>query len=418
MASALALLAARSGRGRGVAGIVASAARCLSTDAPQPATPGKYVRALAIGLKNDSAMTYHAQGPSAGWVTAGMLLRMRRPRAARSLMGRWSEGCLTVSADDTVAQAVRLMAAHEVGCLVALEPRTDAVAGVITERQYSRRIILEGRSSDTTKVREVMKTAMVCVNAEEKLETVAEVLSQKRVRHLPVVGGPEMVGAPGEAHVLKLPAPVTALRGVVSVKDVAWLLYCILRNELQGRGIGSITVRDIQARMAVPPAPPGSAQHHVPFSIHEERSVLDAIAEMARLGSHALVVVDSRGTLAGIITERDYIYKIKVEGRTSVDTLIRDVMTRTPWCASPDFTLDDILSLMTRYGFRHLPIVGALGGVPAEGREAAEMSGTHGPIRPRCLGLLSIVDVMRTICEWPDRPMGWPDGKPPPVGPE
>ena len=238
-----------------------------------------------------------------------MLLRMRRPRAAHSLMGRWSEGCLTVSADDTVAQAVRLMAAHEVGCLVALEPRTDAVAGVITERQYSRRIILEGRSSDTTLVREVMKTNIVCVNAEEKLETIAEVLSQKRVRHLPVVGGPDMASSPGESHVLKLPAPVTALRGVISVKDAAWLLFCILRNELQGRGIGSITVRDIQARMAVPPAPQGAPEHHVPFSIHEERSVLDAIAEMARLGSHALVAVDSRGMLAGIITERDYIYK-------------------------------------------------------------------------------------------------------------
>lgn len=74
-------------------------------------------------------------------------------------MGRWSEGCLTVSADDTVAQAVRLMAAHEVGCLVALEPRTDAVAGVITERQYSRRIILEGRNSDTTLVREARRRA-------------------------------------------------------------------------------------------------------------------------------------------------------------------------------------------------------------------------------------------------------------------
>lgn len=285
------------------------------------------------------------------------------------------------------------------------------------ERQYSRRIILEGRNSDTTLVREVMKTDIICVNAEEKLETIAEVLSQKRVRHLPVVGGPEMTGAPGASHVLKLPAPVTALRGVVSVKDVAWLLFCILRNELQGRGIGSITVRDIAARMAVPPAPQGASQHHVPFSIHEDRSVLDAITEMARLGSHALVVVDSAGGLAGILTERDYVYKIKVEGKTSVDTSIRDVMTRTPWCASIDFTLDDILSLMTRYGFRHLPIVGALGDVPANGNEQTTMS-SHGSMRPRCLGLLSIVDVMRTICEWPERPMHWPDGKEPLVGPE
>ena len=404
MASTLARLAARS-RGRGASSLCSSLSPPFSADAystnggeqaPRSA-PGKY-------------------GPSAGWVTAGMLLRMRRPRAAQSLLGRWNEGCLTVSADDTVAQAVRLMAAHEVGCLVALEPRTDAVAGVITERQYSRRIILEGRSSDTTLVREVMKTDIICVNAEEKLEAVAEVLSQKRVRHLPVVGGPDMTGAPGPSHVLKLPAPVTALRGVVSVKDVAWLLFCILRNELQGRGIGSITVRDIAARMAVPPAPPGASQHHVPFSIHEERSVLDAIAEMARLGSHALVAVDGAGRLAGIVTERDYVYKVKVEGKRSVDTLVRDVMTRTPWCASVDFTLDDVLSLMTRYGFRHLPIVGALGDVPPDGQQ--QQLSSHGPIRPRCLGLLSIVDVMRTICEWPERPMGWPDGKPPLVGPE
>ena len=123
--------------------------------------------------------------------------------------------------------------------------------------------------------------------------------------------------------------------------------------------------------------------------------------------------------LASLVQERDYVYKIKVEGKTSVDTSIREVMTRTPWCASPDFSLDDVLSLMTRYGFRHLPIVGSLGGVSPEGApESSAMDGGHGPIRPRCLGLLSIVDVMRTICEWPDRPMGWPDGKPPLVGPE
>lgn len=261
-----------------------------------------------------------------------------------------------------------------------------------------------------------MKTQIVCVNAEEKLETIAEVLSQKRVRHLPVVGGPEMVGAPGDSHVLKLPAPVTALRGVMSVKDVSWLLYCILRNELQGRGIGSITVRDIMSRMAVPPAAEGTTQHRVPYSIHEGRSVLDAIAEMARLNSHALVVVDKHGTLAGIITERDYVYKVKVEGKASVDTLVRDVMTRTPWCASVDFTLDDILTIMTRYGFRHLPIVGALGAVAPKAH--GEALNSDRPIRPRCLGLLSVVDVMRTICDWPERPMGWPNGKAPLVGPE
>jgi len=131
-----------------------------------------------------------------------MLLRMRRPRAAATPGGRWAEGCLTVRSDDTVAQAVRLMAAHDVGCLVTLEPSGDAVAGLITERQYSRNVILEGRSSDTTAVAEIMNRQIVCVNAEEKLDAVADVLSQGRLRHLPVIGGSGMAHAPGAGHIL------------------------------------------------------------------------------------------------------------------------------------------------------------------------------------------------------------------------
>ena len=49
-------------------------------------------------------------GPSASWITAGMMLRMRRPRAAVAVVGRWAEGCLTVKEDDSVAEAVRLSA--------------------------------------------------------------------------------------------------------------------------------------------------------------------------------------------------------------------------------------------------------------------------------------------------------------------
>ena len=152
----------------------------------------------------------------------------------------------------------------------------------------------------------------------------------------------------------------------------------------------------------------GRPHQHAPFSIHEDRSVLDAISEMARLGSHALVVVDDAGALSGIITERDYVAKVKVEGRASQDTQVAEVMTRTPWCASLDYSLDDVLQVMTSYGFRHMPIVAGVG-EPGGGRP--------GSLRPRCLGLLSIVDIMRTICQWPDRPMHWPDGKAPMPGP-
>jgi CBS domain-containing protein len=186
------------------------------------------------------------------------------------------------------------------------------------------------------------------------------------------------------------------------------------------QGIGSITVRDILSRMPAPPAPEGGpehAAHHPPFSIHEERSVLDAIAEMARLNTHALVVLDRRGSLSGIITERDYIYKVKVAGLTSIDTLVSEIMTPTPWCASLDFTLDDVLTVMTRYGFRHMPVVGSVGEPEPGGEPPRVDDGGSSPFRPRCHGIISITDVMRTICEWPDRPLSWPDNEPPLPGP-
>ncbi len=186
-------------------------------------------------------------------------------------------------------------------------------------------------------------------------------------------------------------------------------------------------------RMRVPPAAADAgarAGRHAPapFSIHQSRSVLDAIAEMARLDTHALVVVDDTGALAGIVTERDYIHKVKLEGRSSAETPVWRVMTSAPWCASLDFTLDDVLTVMTRYGFRHMPIVGGAGaaedsgarGGPAEAETSGGSDSDEGattPLRPRCLGLLSVVDVMRTITEWPERPMHWPDNQPPLPGP-
>jgi predicted transcriptional regulator len=166
-----------------------------------------------------------------------MLLRMRRPRAATTLGGRWAEGCLTIRADESVAQAVRLMAAHEVGCLVVMDDASgDAVAGVITERTYSRKIILQGRDSDSTRVGDVMKTDIVCVNVEEKLDAVAEVLSQRRIRHLPVVGGPDMAGAPGPAHVLGCARVHACVRARVRCMRPASLVSFCLTRELARAG--------------------------------------------------------------------------------------------------------------------------------------------------------------------------------------
>ena len=240
-------------------------------------------------------------GPSAHWISAGMMLRMRRPRAAMSVAGRWAEGVLTIREEESVAEAVRIMAAHDVGCLVVMDSAGQHVKGIVTERVYSREIILKGRDSDVTPVGDVMKTDVVYVKVDEKLGEIAEVLSTHGVRHLPVLEGDVGAGAPSETaaaddHVRRLHTPAAQLKGVLSIKDVCWMLFCLVRNELQGRGIGAMTVMDVLD---------GHPDHprKGPFTIQMGASVLEAIEQMAATDAHALCVLDDNGGLLGILTE-------------------------------------------------------------------------------------------------------------------
>ena len=258
-------------------------------------------RGAAIPLSSEltpgpTASTYKF-GPSAQWISAGMMLRMRRPRAAMSVAGRWAEGVLTIREEESVAEAVRIMAAHDVGCLVVMDSAAQHVTGIVTERVYSREIILKGRDSDLTPVGEVMKTDVVYVHIEEKLGDIAQVLSTHGVRHLPVLEGD--VGSPVESaaadgHVRRLHTPAAQLKGVLSIKDVCWMLFCLVRNELQGRGIGTMTVMDVL-----------EGHHHRkhPYTIQMGASVLQAIEQMATTDAHALCVLDDNGGLLGILTE-------------------------------------------------------------------------------------------------------------------
>lgn len=278
--------------------------------------------------------------------------------------------------------------AHEVGSLVVMDNSSTTVSGILTERSYSRRIILEGRDSETTRVGDVMKNEVVCVNVEEKLDAIAATMSQHGIRHLPVLDGAAPVP---ESHIMRLNTPASALRGVLSIKDVSWMLFCLVRNELQGRGIGQITASDIMPERQK-------------CTIGKHKTVLDAIRQMRDTDVHALCVLNGEKELLGIVTERDYVYKVKMQGRESINTRVSQIMSTTPWCATPDFTLDDILTVMTTYGFRHLPVVGSLTTQPSKG----------GPsLHPHCIGLISVNDVLRTVTQWPDRPLHWPDNEPP-----
>ena len=98
----------------------------------------------------------------------------------------------SVGPADTVYDAIKMMAAKEIGSLVVLEE--GKLVGIITERHYARNVILKGRSSQETTVGEIMSTRVVCARPEQTVEECMAVMTGKAVRHLPVLENKELVG--------------------------------------------------------------------------------------------------------------------------------------------------------------------------------------------------------------------------------
>lgn len=92
------------------------------------------------------------------------------------------------------------------------------------------------------------------------------------------------------------------------------------------------------------------------FSVSSNISVFDALTEMMEKNISALIIIDE-GKLGGIFTERDYARKIALQGRSSKDTILSEVMTRDPLTITMNDDLDHCMQLMTNRHIRHLPVV-------------------------------------------------------------
>jgi CBS domain-containing protein len=91
----------------------------------------------------------------------------------------------SVAPQDSVFQALRTMAEKEVGALLVLDG--GAIAGIFTERDYARKLALRGRTSMDTPVRDVMTSSVLCVRPNQTSEQCMQIMTGKRLRHLPVV---------------------------------------------------------------------------------------------------------------------------------------------------------------------------------------------------------------------------------------
>ena len=95
---------------------------------------------------------------------------------------------------------------------------------------------------------------------------------------------------------------------------------------------------------------------HIVHSIDADDSVLNAIKQMAKLGIGALVVMEN-DVMVGIISERDYARKVILDGKSSRDTRVKDIMTGNTVCARPNQTVEECMAVITEKRVRHLPVL-------------------------------------------------------------
>lgn len=98
----------------------------------------------------------------------------------------------TVSPDTTVFEAIEMMAEKNIGAL--LVTRDDKLAGIMSERDYTRKVALKGRSSKDTRVNEILSGHVVSVTPDHTVEQCLRLMTENRVRHLPVLDGHQILG--------------------------------------------------------------------------------------------------------------------------------------------------------------------------------------------------------------------------------
>ncbi|MBM3386234.1 MAG: CBS domain-containing protein [Betaproteobacteria bacterium] len=99
---------------------------------------------------------------------------------------------ISIRPSDSVLVALEVMAAYNIGALPVLED--GRLMGIFSERDYARKVALKGLNSSTTEVREIMTGDVQCVSPQQSVMDCMAVMSDKRIRHLPVLDGGELVG--------------------------------------------------------------------------------------------------------------------------------------------------------------------------------------------------------------------------------
>lgn len=113
-------------------------------------------------------------------------------RNVSQILERKGSLVVVIAEDQPVLEAVRLMAEHHIGAVVVM--RGDELTGIASERDYARKVVLQGRSSSDTSVATIMSSPVVCVGPSESVSDCMAIMTERHIRHLPVLEGGRILG--------------------------------------------------------------------------------------------------------------------------------------------------------------------------------------------------------------------------------
>jgi len=110
----------------------------------------------------------------------------------RHLLDRKGRALFSIGPEDPVLEAIRVMADRHVGALLVM--RGSELAGIVSERDYARKVVLLGRSSAETPVWQIMSSPAITVSLQSSVQDCMQLMTERRIRHLPVMEGGRVLG--------------------------------------------------------------------------------------------------------------------------------------------------------------------------------------------------------------------------------
>ncbi len=113
-------------------------------------------------------------------------------KLVKHLLEAKGSNIISIQPDASVLDAIKLMAEKGIGSLVVTEG--EALQGIVTERDYARKVIIKGRASDSTKISEIMTADVITASSDQTVNQCMAIMTERKCRHLPVVDDGQLVG--------------------------------------------------------------------------------------------------------------------------------------------------------------------------------------------------------------------------------